>query len=264
LLTYIQPEYPPIAVAARVSGQVSVEATIRIDGGPASVRVTKSIPLLDQAVLDAVRRWRFAPPTVNGISRSVIVPIHVTFPEYGTSQPISSVRSPSLPSDFAVVFASICPDGRHIEFNTATGAYVSTMGPVTVSMALSLSGSDLETLHDALAQGGAPTTGIALPQWPDALPETQMSDQDIRVFVPGKRSVFGSSSNATPRQYFLDVRMNGTWTRVAHRSFYASTRPGADVDRRISQITRAFGKRVESAAGGRLLPRNHRWCKWPD
>ena len=53
----VAPVYPAIARSARVTGAVTVEATIGEDGKVADARVVKSVPLLDQAALDAVRQW---------------------------------------------------------------------------------------------------------------------------------------------------------------------------------------------------------------
>jgi hypothetical protein len=50
----VRPIYPPIAQSARVSGVVIVEATIDADGSVKDATVLRSIPLLDQAALEAI------------------------------------------------------------------------------------------------------------------------------------------------------------------------------------------------------------------
>jgi TonB family protein len=55
----VKPVYPAIAQSARVAGVVTVEATIGPDGKVIDARVVRSIPLLDQAALDAVRQWEY-------------------------------------------------------------------------------------------------------------------------------------------------------------------------------------------------------------
>ena len=50
---------PDVARAARVQGVVIVEVTIGVDGKVRDAKVLRSIPLLDQAALDAVRQWEF-------------------------------------------------------------------------------------------------------------------------------------------------------------------------------------------------------------
>ena len=52
-----RPVYPPIAQSARVQGVVIIEATIGADGRVKDAKVLRSIPLLDQAAVDAVKQW---------------------------------------------------------------------------------------------------------------------------------------------------------------------------------------------------------------
>ena len=54
-----RPVYPQIARSARVQGEVEVAVDVRPDGSVAAVQVVRGIPLLDQAVTEAVRRARF-------------------------------------------------------------------------------------------------------------------------------------------------------------------------------------------------------------
>lgn len=75
----VVPVYPAIARAARVQGSVIVEAIIGTDGRVRGSRVLRSIPLLDQAALDAVREWQYTPPTLNGAPIEVIMTATVTF-----------------------------------------------------------------------------------------------------------------------------------------------------------------------------------------
>ena len=63
-IVYVRPEYPQIARAAKVQGVVVLEGQIERDGHVCGARVLRSIPLLDQAAIDAVLRWRFAPVAV--------------------------------------------------------------------------------------------------------------------------------------------------------------------------------------------------------
>lgn len=74
-----QPAYPPLAMAARVQGIVIIEATIGVDGRVVNARVLRSVQLLDQAALDAVRQWEYTPTTLNGVPVPVIMTVTVTF-----------------------------------------------------------------------------------------------------------------------------------------------------------------------------------------
>jgi TonB family protein len=75
----VLPVYPAVAKAARVGGTVLVEATIGPDGKVADARVVKSVPLLDQAALDAVTQWEYAPTRVRGVPVPVIITVAINF-----------------------------------------------------------------------------------------------------------------------------------------------------------------------------------------
>ena len=60
------PRYPDVARAARVEGIVILEAIINKEGTVESVTVLRSIPLLDNAAIEAVKRWKFKPAKING------------------------------------------------------------------------------------------------------------------------------------------------------------------------------------------------------
>ncbi|MGA2534142.1 MAG: energy transducer TonB, partial [Candidatus Aminicenantales bacterium] len=64
---------------ARVEGVVIIEATTDIYGRVATVKILKSIPLLDQAAVDAVRQWVYEPMIINGRPRPVIFTVTVRF-----------------------------------------------------------------------------------------------------------------------------------------------------------------------------------------
>jgi protein TonB len=75
----VKPVYPPIAQSARVQGIVIIEATIGVDGHVTDARVLRSIPLLDQAALDAVRQWQFTPTLLNGAPTPIVMSMTVNF-----------------------------------------------------------------------------------------------------------------------------------------------------------------------------------------
>jgi protein TonB len=75
----VRPVYPLPAMAARVGGNVLIEATIGADGKVHNARVLQSIAVLDRAALNAVRQWEFEPSRVNGVPVAVTMVIVVTF-----------------------------------------------------------------------------------------------------------------------------------------------------------------------------------------
>lgn len=75
----VAPVYPPLAVAARIEGVVILEATLDERGNVDRLRVLRSAPLLDEAALQAVRRWRYTPTLLNGTPVPVLMTITVRF-----------------------------------------------------------------------------------------------------------------------------------------------------------------------------------------
>lgn len=75
----VRPVYPPLAQASKVSGVVILEVLIGRDGTVEEAQVLRSIPLLDQAAVDAVMQWRFRPTLLNGVPVPVIMTVTVNF-----------------------------------------------------------------------------------------------------------------------------------------------------------------------------------------
>jgi TonB family protein len=75
----VNPVYPSIAQSARVQGVVIIEATIGPDGRVTDTKVLRSIPLLDQAAVDAVKQWTYTPTLLNGVPVPVIMTVTVNF-----------------------------------------------------------------------------------------------------------------------------------------------------------------------------------------
>jgi len=73
------PVYPAIAQSARVQGIVIVQATIGVDGQVIDATVLRSVPLLDEAALAAVRQWRYTPSRLNGAPVAVVMTVTVNF-----------------------------------------------------------------------------------------------------------------------------------------------------------------------------------------
>jgi protein TonB len=78
-LRHVDPEYPPLARAARVEGRVVVECVIDTDGRVAQARVVTGRPLLDDAALQAVRQWRYRPTLLDGVAVAVQMTVTVEF-----------------------------------------------------------------------------------------------------------------------------------------------------------------------------------------
>ena len=57
----VAPEYPVLAKQMNVTGKVKIETTISADGHVLNTKVIGGSPLLVNAALDAVKKWRFEP-----------------------------------------------------------------------------------------------------------------------------------------------------------------------------------------------------------
>jgi TonB family protein len=69
---YVAPIYPQLARTARVEGIVGVFVSLTSDGHVTDADVVCSIPLLDDAALDAVSRWRYERPQGNDPVRFLV------------------------------------------------------------------------------------------------------------------------------------------------------------------------------------------------
>ena len=75
----VRPVMPDKARDEGISGVVIMEVTIDVDGFVKAARVLRSIPLLDEAALAAVRQWRYEPTLLNGQPVPVIMTATVAF-----------------------------------------------------------------------------------------------------------------------------------------------------------------------------------------
>ena len=79
LIHRVEPDYPGVAVSAKVSGIVILEAIVNEAGAVTDVKVLRSITLLDQAAVKAVQQWRYEPLMLNGRPTPFIVVVTLTF-----------------------------------------------------------------------------------------------------------------------------------------------------------------------------------------
>jgi TonB family protein len=78
-LKNVPPVYPDVAKQARVQGTVILECAISPEGKVTRVTVLRGIPLLDQAAVDAVKQWVYAPTLLNGEPVAVIMTVTIDF-----------------------------------------------------------------------------------------------------------------------------------------------------------------------------------------
>jgi periplasmic protein TonB len=79
LISRVEPIYPGVAVSGKITGTVILEATVDDAGAVIDVKVLRSLPVLDQAAVKAVRQWRYQPLVLNGKPEPFILVVTVTF-----------------------------------------------------------------------------------------------------------------------------------------------------------------------------------------
>ncbi len=79
LLQSVKPVYPLQAQQAHVDGTVVLDAVIGKDGSVETVKVVSGHPMLTQAAMDAVKRWRYKPYYLNGEAVEAETEIKIKF-----------------------------------------------------------------------------------------------------------------------------------------------------------------------------------------
>jgi TonB family protein len=75
------PDYPVSALTQRLAGSVTLEFTVNTSGEPSDIHVVEATPpgVFDQAAINAVRHWRYAPLLVDGALVEVPVRTRMRF-----------------------------------------------------------------------------------------------------------------------------------------------------------------------------------------
>jgi len=73
------PVYPELAANARVEGLVIIEATIDARGRVVNASILRGVPMLNEAALEAVRKWVYTPTLLNGVPTPIIMTVTLTF-----------------------------------------------------------------------------------------------------------------------------------------------------------------------------------------
>ena len=75
----LKPVYPVLAKQTKVQGVVIIEATIGTDGKVQNTKVLRSVRLLDEAAVTAVKGQEYKPTIVNGKAVPVIMTVPINF-----------------------------------------------------------------------------------------------------------------------------------------------------------------------------------------
>ncbi len=79
LLNSVLPVYPSIARSSGIEGNVVVEASIGLAGSVVATKVISGPPMLRQAAVDALRRWKYQPAMLNGEPVAVQTTVTIQF-----------------------------------------------------------------------------------------------------------------------------------------------------------------------------------------
>jgi len=79
LIQKIEPKYPPVALSARIQGQVLLAAVISKTGEIQNLMLVSGHPMLVPAAIAAVKQWRYRPYLLNGEPVEVETTITVNF-----------------------------------------------------------------------------------------------------------------------------------------------------------------------------------------
>jgi len=85
MIQRVEPQYPKLALLARVSGIVLVNAVIGKDGVVKELQAVSGHPMLIPAALEAVKHWRYRPYLLNGEPVEVETHVTVTFSLSGSA-----------------------------------------------------------------------------------------------------------------------------------------------------------------------------------
>jgi TonB family protein len=132
---FVQPEYPPAALAQGLRGIVILALTIDVTGKVSAVDVVRSLPPFDDSAVAAARQWEYAVTRVDGRAVPVRLTVPITFalklPDMSRDPAIPELRqgvAPPFPSDAraepATVTADVTidPSGQIVEAEIKSGS----------------------------------------------------------------------------------------------------------------------------------------------
>jgi len=250
VVSSVAPLYPPIARSARVAGDVMLAITVGTDGRPMDVRVTRSIPLLDVAAIQAARQWIFSAPPPGA---APIVPVTFHFDLRSFALATGGVRGPGVAQDFALQYSYTCAAGM-VEVDTSRPIISELLrgqrGLESMTRTLVMAPEEDARLYMALINGGFFELATAYPGLASVLPAPAVivSDRGLEMTIDGGPPPIANvttSPAANPPRYshLLRVRRNGSlhvlqWDEPAAAGASQSSAIGAAVR---DVITRANG-----------------------
>ena len=78
-IVIVQPQYPLLAREGHIQGQVRIDAVLDQQGNVVEMKVISGPPLLYQAALDALKKWKYEPTYLNDQPIAVQMVVTITF-----------------------------------------------------------------------------------------------------------------------------------------------------------------------------------------
>jgi protein TonB len=79
VIVQVRPDFPVLAKQARIQGQVQIDAVLDEQGNVIDMKVVSGPPLLYQAALDALKKWKYEPTYLNDQPIAVQMIVTITF-----------------------------------------------------------------------------------------------------------------------------------------------------------------------------------------
>lgn len=153
LIKAVTPLYPLNARRLGFEGVVIIEATTDLKGRVAKTKVLKSVPLLDQAAVKAIKQWVYEPLVIDGRPRAIVFTVSIRFSlSYGgKDKALADVEPPKLLTRVVPVYPEEAKKAG-IEGTIVLGATINENGQVTdVKVLESVPGLD-QAAVDAIKQ----------------------------------------------------------------------------------------------------------------
>jgi protein TonB len=79
LLSHVMPQYPLTAKEANIQGDVVIQTTVDEHGNVSNMKVVSGPMMLRGPALEALKRWKYAPSTLNGQAIAIQMFVTVKF-----------------------------------------------------------------------------------------------------------------------------------------------------------------------------------------
>jgi TonB family protein len=251
------PVYPAIARSARVQGIVIVDVAVQPSGRVSDARIIKSIPLFDQAALEALRLWQFEPPVAPTTMR-VTATFTLThgFP-YPRPSRFVQPRPSWVPDNFAFTYEYECRR-TNVEIDSIDRLVGNARGPGAREFAFSFEGDRVAEAFTLLDRAGVfDASGGRSRGWRE-MPDFRQHGNELFITVAAEAPPLIDVSLSSSVQFFggppeqfshvLAVRYGDQWKEV--RWSEPLDRHAPPLDKAVS----AAAKRIRTLVRDALVP----------